>query len=75
MPKWNKNDIQQLRQLAKQGKSWIVIAKKLGRSVEAVQQKARRLGVNVVVPSTATLATTTSTQLVMPKELISVEDN
>jgi hypothetical protein len=77
MPKWKKwlkEDIQRLRQLAKEGESWEVIAAKLDRSVEAVQQKARRLGLDVVVISPATHATTTSTELVMPEELISVEE-
>jgi len=77
MPKWRrwkKQDIQRLRQLAKEGEGWDAIASELGRSVEAVQQKARRLGVDVVVTSTATHATTTSTKLAMPEELISVEE-
>jgi len=74
--KWRNEDIQQLRQLAKQGKGWDAIAAELGRSVEAVQQKARRLGVDVVVTVPANDATTTTTaELVMPKELISVEES
>jgi len=73
--KWRNEDIKQLRQLAKQGKGWDAIAAELGRSVEAVQQKARRLGVDVVVTVPANDATTTSTELVMPKELISVEES
>jgi len=78
MPKWKKwrnEDIQQLRQLAKQGKGWESIAAEMSRSVEAVQQKARRLGVDVVVTVPANDATTTSTKLVMPEELISVEES
>lgn len=73
--KWKKEDIQQLRQLAKEGKGWEAIAAELDRSVEAVQQKARRLGVDVVVTVPANDGTTTTTaKLVMPKELISVEE-
>jgi len=78
MPKWKKwrnEDIQQLRQLAKQGKGWEAIAAELDRSVEAVQKKARRLGVDVVVHSLQESQTTTTTaELVMPEELISVEE-
>jgi hypothetical protein len=78
MPKWRrwkKEDVQRLQQLAKEGESWEVIAAELGRSVEAVQQKARRLGVDVVVTSPATHGTTTTAELVMPEELISVEES
>jgi predicted transcriptional regulator len=78
MPKWkrwNKKDVTLLQKLAKEGKSWEDLAKELGRSVEAVQKKARRLGVDVVVHSLHESQTTTTTaELVMPKELISVEE-
>jgi len=62
-----------LRQLAEDGKSWEVIAAELGRSVEAVQQKARRLGVDVVVPTLPTPPVTTTTKL-DSRELIPVQE-
>jgi hypothetical protein len=78
MPKWRrwkKKDVQQLQQLAKEGKSWDVIAAELGRSVEAVQKKANRLGVDVVVqtPPPPSSPTTTTTVKLESKELISVQ--
>jgi len=78
MPKWRrwkKTDVQQLQQLAKEGKSWQVIAAELGRSVEAVQKKANRLGVDVVVqtPPPPSSPTTTTTVKLDSKELISVQ--
>jgi len=73
--KWKKKDVQQLQQLAKEGKSWQVIAAELGRSVEAVQKKANRLGVDVVVqtPPPTSPPTTTTTVKLDSKELISVQ--
>jgi len=73
--KWKKKDVQQLQQLAKEGKSWEVIAAELGRSVEAVQKKANRLGVDVVVqtPPPTSPPTTTTTVKLDSKELISVQ--
>ena len=67
MPKWRRwtnKDLELLKQLAKEGKKWEVIAAELGRSVEAVQKKARRLGVDVVVyPPPPSLQTTTTSAL------------
>ena len=77
MPKWKRwtnKDLELLKQLAKEGESWVVIAAKLERSVEAVQKKANRLGVDVVVhlPPPSLQTTTTSTKL-ETKELITVQ--
>lgn len=77
MPKWKrwkKTDVQTLQQLVNEGESWEVIAAELGRSVEAVQQKARRLGVDVVVHTPPTPpVTTTTTAKFDSKELIPVQ--
>jgi hypothetical protein len=78
MPKWKrwtKKDIHKLQQLAEEGKDWQVIAAELGRSVEAVQKKANRLGVNVVVqtPPPPSSPTTTTTVKLESKELVSVQ--
>jgi len=77
MPKWKrwkKTDVQTLQQLANEGESWEVIAAELGRSVEAVQQKARRLGVDVVVHTPPTPPVTTTTTELDSRELISVQE-
>lgn len=74
MPKWKrwrKEDVKQLRQLAEDGESWESIALKLDRSLDAVQKKARRLGVDVVVQTEKKLQTTTT--LTIPKDLPSIE--
>jgi len=77
MPKWRRwtnKDLELLKQLAKEGKKWEVIAAELGRSVEAVQKKARRLGVDVVVyPPPPSLQTTTTSAKLETKELITVQ--
>ena len=77
MPKWKRwtnKDLELLKQLAKEGESWVVIAAKLERSVEAVQKKANRLGVDVVVhPPPPSLQTTTTSSRLETKELITVQ--
>jgi hypothetical protein len=72
--RWTKKDVQKLQQLAKEKESWETIAAALGRSVEAVQQKARRLGVDVVVPTSPTPPVTTTTMELDSRELISVQE-
>lgn len=79
MPKgkpWTKAEIKKLQSLLENGKSLEVIAANLGKSRQAVYLKARRLGLRVkeedysaVSPSSSTAA-----KLVLPEELISVED-
>ena len=77
MPKWKRwtnKDLELLKQLAKKGQKWEVIAAELGRSVEAVQKKANRLGVDVVVcPPPPSLQTTTTSAKLETKELITVQ--
>jgi hypothetical protein len=77
MPKWKRwtnKDLELLKQLAKEGQKWEVIAAELGRSVEAVQKKASRLGVDVVVcPPPPSLQTTTTSSKLETKELITVQ--
>ena len=72
--RWTKTDLELLKQLAKEGQKWEVIAAELGRSVEAVQKKASRLGVDVVVcPPPPSLQTTTTSSKLETKELITVQ--
>jgi len=77
MPKWKRwtnKDLELLKQLAKEGQKWEVIAAELDRSVEAVQKKASRLGVDVVVcPPPPSLQTTTTSAKLETKELITVQ--
>ena len=72
--RWTNKDLELLKQLAKEGQKWEVIAAELGRSVEAVQKKASRLGVDVVVcPPPPSLQTTTTSSKLETKELITVQ--
>jgi hypothetical protein len=77
MPKWKrwtKKDLKLLEELAKQGENWAVIAAELGRSVEAVQKKANRCGIDVVVyPPPPSLQTTTTSAKLETKELITLQ--
>jgi len=54
--------------------SLAVIAKKLGKPEEAVRVKIRRLGLEVVDQRKKISRSTTSTDLVLPEELFSVEE-
>ena len=70
MPRWKKGDVQLLRQLVDDGEGWKVIAAKVGRGVDAVKMKAKRLGLNVVVDPLPPPTTTHD----LPEELPSVEE-
>jgi len=75
MPKgkpWNRKDEKQLIDLARAKYPLPDIAKKLGKSKEAVRQKILRLGLEVEQPRASTCSTTSSVKL--PEELFSVED-
>jgi hypothetical protein len=74
MPKgkpWTPQEEAELKQLIKSGEPLEIIAAKLGKSQGAIREKAKRIGLEVVV-SKPTQKTTTSIQL--PKELPSVEE-
>lgn len=76
MPKgkpWTKAEVEKLRGLVEDKQSWEVIAAELHRSEGAIRQKCRRLGLEVVVNRPGKTVTTTS-ELVIPKDLPSVQE-
>ncbi len=69
---WSNELEKELADLVEAKTPLTVIATKLGKPEEAVRQKIRRLGLEVVEQKRSDICTTTS--LVMPKELPSVEE-
>jgi DNA-binding Lrp family transcriptional regulator len=69
---WSLELEKELTDLVAANTSLNVIAKKLGKPEEAVRQKIRRLGLEVVVQKKIVCSTTSN--LVMPQELPSVEE-
>jgi hypothetical protein len=75
MPKgkpWTKEEEQQLRELVIRDLKAEDIAAKMGKSKDAVLKKIQRLGLKVVHP--LNISPTTSTELIIPKELPSIEE-
>ena len=70
---WTVAEEKQLRALIEAKLSLSVIAKRLRKPEEAVRQKIRRLGLEVVEQSKIVCSTTS--RLVLPKELPSVEES
>jgi hypothetical protein len=77
MPKgksWSKAEVEKLRSLVKDKQSWEVMAAELHRSEGAIRQKCRRLGLEVVVNRPGKTFTTTTSELVIPKELPTIQE-
>jgi hypothetical protein len=75
MPKgkpWTREEEQQLKELVIRGLKAEDIAAKMGKSKDAVLKKIQRLGLKVVHP--LNIGPTTSTELIIPKELPSIEE-
>ncbi len=75
MPKgkpWTVQDERELSRLRKDGKTVSQIAIKMGLSEDAVKQKLRRLGLKVVTLQKS--SGTTTSELIMPDELPSIEE-
>lgn len=73
VPYWLRNEEQELIELLQQGKSVEEIASSLGRSVEAIRLKTKRMGL-AVPNSQKEVNTTTTLEPIKPAEnLISVE--
>ena len=75
MPKgkpWNIEEELALKQLVTAGHPLETIAERLGKPCEAVRQKIRRLGLEVVEQSRSVCSTTS--KLSLPKELPSIEE-
>lgn len=77
MPKgvpWTKPETDRLLKLRQEGKTASEIASAMGKSSEAVAKKLNRLGLKVVQAGKTCMTTTTSAELVIPKELFTVEE-
>jgi len=75
MPKgkpWTREEEQQLKELVIRGFKAEDIGAKMGKSKDAVLKKIQRLGLKVVQP--LNIGPTTPTELIMPKELPSIEE-
>ena len=70
---WTREQEKQLRELVDSRESLEVIASKIGKSRAAIKMKMQRLGLEVVVRKPTDSRTTTS-KLVLPVELPSVEE-
>ncbi len=71
---WSPELEKELKDLVAAKTSLAVIAKKLDKPEEAVRVKIRRLGLEVVDQRKKVRCSTTTAELVLPKELFSVEE-
>ena len=71
---WTVDEEKRLRELVDSGDSLEGIASKMGKSRAAIKMKMRRLGLEVVVQEEPTDSRTTTSNVVLPKELISMEE-
>jgi IS30 family transposase len=69
---WTVQDERELRKLRENGKTVSQIATRMGLSEDAVKQKLRRLGLKVVTLQKS--SGTTTSELIMPEELPSIEE-
>lgn len=75
MPKgkpWTVKEERQLRALRKEGKTVAEIAERMNKTAGAIKQKLRRCGLKVVTKKNS--GGTTTSELILPEELPSVED-
>lgn len=75
MPKgkpWTIEEEKQLKELVIRGFKPADIAAKMGKTKDAITKKIERLGLKVVQPQA--IGSTTTSELIMPKELPSVEE-
>ena len=68
---WTVEEEKQLREMVQAQKSLVAMSEFFGKSIESVKQKIRRLGLVVVVRQ---IQQTTTSELIMSEELISIED-
>lgn len=68
---WTNSEVNRLLELRKEGKTVAEIAMHMNKSEGAIKQKFRRLGLKVV---TAKNFGATTSELIMPEELLSVEE-
>jgi len=75
MPKgkpWTREEEKQLKDLVLRGLKPADIAAKMGKTKDAIIKKIERLGLKVVQPQS--IGSTTTSELIIPKELPSVEE-
>jgi hypothetical protein len=74
---WTREEEKQLRDLREQGCKVSEIAMAMGKSEEAIMKKLQRIGLKVVQQGASSWTTTTSTtvsEVIVPKELYSIEE-
>jgi hypothetical protein len=71
---WSVDEERQLRKLREDGKTVAEIASRIKKSEGAVKQKLARLGMKQVVVTSQNSVVTTTSELIIPEELPSVED-
>jgi IS30 family transposase len=69
---WTNSEVNRLLELRKEGKTVAEIAIQMNKSQGSIKQKLRRLGLKVVTIKKH--GATTTSELIMPVELISVEE-
>jgi len=69
---WTNSEVNRLLELRKEGKTVAEIAMHMNKSEGAIKQKFRRLGLKVVAAKN--FGGTTTSELIMPEELLSVEE-
>lgn len=69
---WTNSEVNRLLELRKEGKTVAEIAMHMNKSEGAIKQKFRRLGLKVVAAKN--FGATTTSELIMPEELLSVEE-
>jgi DNA-binding NarL/FixJ family response regulator len=77
MPKgkpWPVAQERQLIELRRNGKTVAEIAQLMNKSPDAIKQKLRRLGLKVVTIENNEGTTTTSSELILPEDLPSIEE-
>ena len=71
---WSREQTSQLIELRSNGKTVAEIANVMGKSGDAIKQKLRRLGLKVVTVRNGEGTTSTSEELILPEDLITVEE-
>ena len=71
---WSVDEERQLRKLREDGKTVAEIASRIKKSEGAIKQKLARLGLKQVVVTSQNSGVTTTSELIIPEDLPSVED-
>ena len=71
---WSVDEERQLRKLREDGKTVAEIASRIKKSEGAIKQKLARLGLKQVVVTSQNEKVTTTSELIIPEDLPSVED-